>query len=73
MGELPGKETRPELLFSHVVRGRNAGCLPAVGAARSDLERGTREEPNYQGKGRALGQRKARSGGGVPLTAQLGR
>ena len=51
MGELPGKETRPELLFSHVVRGRNAGCLPAVGAARSDLERGTREEPNTQVRG----------------------
>ena len=52
MGELLGKETWPELVFSHVVHGRNAGCLRAVGAAKSDLERGTREEPNYQGKRR---------------------
>lgn len=28
--------------------------------------------PNYQGKGRPLGQRKASSGGGAPLTTQLG-
>ena len=46
MGELLEKETGPEPVFSHVVRGRNAGCLHAVGAAKSDLKRGTREEPN---------------------------
>ena len=33
-------------MFSHVVRGRNSGYLHAVGAAKSDLKRGTREEPN---------------------------
>ena len=52
MGELLEKETGSEPVFSHVVRGRNAGCLHAVGAAKSDLERGTREEPNAQGKRR---------------------
>ena len=46
MGELLEKETWPEPVFSHVVRGQNAGCLHAVGAAKSDLERGTGEEPN---------------------------
>jgi len=55
MGELLEKETSPEPVFSQVVRGRNAGCLHAVGAAKSDLERGTREEPNYKGKGRPFG------------------
>ena len=47
MGELLEKETRPEPVFSHVVGGRNAGCLRAGGAAKSHLERGTREEPNF--------------------------
>ena len=46
MCELLEKETGPEPVFSHVVRGRNAGSLHAVGAAKSDLKRGTREEPN---------------------------
>ena len=52
MGEPLEKEAGSEPVFSHVVRGRNAGCLHAVGAAKSDLKRGTREEPNAQGKRR---------------------
>ena len=52
MGELLRKRAWPEPVFSHVVRSRNAGCLPAVGAAKSDLNRDTREEPNADVKGR---------------------
>ena len=55
MGEWIEKQTKPEPVFSHVVHGRNAGCLPAVGAAKSDLERGTREEPNVLAQGREAG------------------
>ena len=73
MGELLRKRAWSEPVTSHVVRGRNAGCLHAVGAAKSDLERGTRGEPNAQVQGRPLGLAEARTGGGVPCNAQLGR
>ena len=33
MGELPEKDAWTASVFSHVVRGRNAGCMHAVGAA----------------------------------------
>ena len=51
MGELLEKETCPEPVFSHVVHGPNTGCLDAVGTAKSDLKRGTREEPNAEVRG----------------------